>query len=113
MDFDLTPELQADRRDLDQFIAEQIAPLQARDDHQRYFDHRREWARTDFENNGLPRPEWEALLKQVRRLADAAGHLCFALYRHNRRYRITEGAEEIQMRKMAGHLFGYMGAHKF
>jgi hypothetical protein len=28
------------------------------------------------------------------------------------RYRITEGAEEIQMRKIAGHLFGYMGAKK-
>jgi len=26
----------------------------------------------------------------------------------NRRYRITEGAEEIQMRKVAGFLFGYM-----
>jgi hypothetical protein len=28
------------------------------------------------------------------------------------RYRITEGAEEIQMRKIAGHLFGYMGVKK-
>ncbi|MGL6112164.1 MAG: acyl-CoA dehydrogenase, partial [Rubrivivax sp.] len=35
------------------------------------------------------------------------------IYRHHRRYRITEGAEEIQMRKVAGHLFGYMGAGKF
>ena len=35
------------------------------------------------------------------------------IYRHHRRYRITEGAEEIQMRKVAGHLFGYMGANKF
>jgi acyl-CoA dehydrogenase len=79
MDFDLPADLQAYLRELDTFIAEQIAPLQARDDHQRFFDHRREWARTDFENDGLPRPEWEALLKQVRRLADAAGHLRFAL----------------------------------
>jgi len=31
------------------------------------------------------------------------------IYRHHRRYRITEGSEEIQMRKVAGHLFGYMG----
>lgn len=30
--------------------------------------------------------------------------------RHHRRYRITEGSEEIQMRKVAGHLFGFMGA---
>jgi acyl-CoA dehydrogenase len=31
------------------------------------------------------------------------------IYRHHRRYRITEGAEEIQMRKVAEHLFGFMG----
>ena len=30
----------------------------------------------------------------------------------HRRYRITEGAEEIQMRKVAGHLFGFMGPNK-
>ena len=29
-------------------------------------------------------------------------------YRHHRRYRITEGAEEIQMRRVAGYMFGYM-----
>ena len=29
------------------------------------------------------------------------------IYRHHRRYRITEGSEEIQMRKVAGHLFGF------
>ena len=34
------------------------------------------------------------------------------IYRHHRRYRITEGSEEIQMRKVAGFLFGYMGAGK-
>jgi alkylation response protein AidB-like acyl-CoA dehydrogenase len=31
------------------------------------------------------------------------------IYRHHRRYRITEGSEEIQMRKAAAHLFGYRG----
>jgi acyl-CoA dehydrogenase len=34
------------------------------------------------------------------------------IYRHHRRYRITEGSEEIQMRKVAGYLFGYMGPRK-
>lgn len=34
------------------------------------------------------------------------------IYRHHRRYRITEGAEEIQMRKVAGYLFGFMGPRK-
>ena len=85
MDFDLPADLVAYLRELDAFIAREIVPLQARDDHQRFFDHRREWARTDFDNDGLPRPEWEALLKQVRRLADAAGHLRFALPKRIRR----------------------------
>ena len=31
------------------------------------------------------------------------------IYRHHRRYRITEGSEEIQMRKVAAFLFGYLG----
>ena len=30
------------------------------------------------------------------------------IYRHHRRYRITEGAEEIQMRRVAGYMFGFM-----
>jgi acyl-CoA dehydrogenase len=34
------------------------------------------------------------------------------IYRHHRRYRITEGSEEIQMRKVAAWLFGYMGPRK-
>ena len=34
------------------------------------------------------------------------------IYRHHRRYRITEGAEEIQIRKVAGKTFGYSGRAK-
>ena len=34
------------------------------------------------------------------------------IYRHHRRYRITEGSEEIQIRKVAGQLFGYTGGGK-
>jgi alkylation response protein AidB-like acyl-CoA dehydrogenase len=34
------------------------------------------------------------------------------VYRHFRRYRITEGSEEVQMRKVAGWLFGLKGARK-
>jgi acyl-CoA dehydrogenase len=30
------------------------------------------------------------------------------IYRHHRRYRITEGSEEIQMRRVAGYMFGFM-----
>ena len=81
MDFNLPPDLLAYLAELDAFILREIDPLQAADDNQRFFDHRREWARTDFEAGGLPRPEWEALLAQARRKADAAGHLRFALPR--------------------------------
>jgi acyl-CoA dehydrogenase len=34
------------------------------------------------------------------------------IYRHHRRYRITEGADEIQMRRVAGYLFGFMSQQK-
>jgi acyl-CoA dehydrogenase len=52
---------------LDRFIDQEIKPLQAQDDNERFFDHRREWARTDFDNGGLPRHEWEALLAERKR----------------------------------------------
>ena len=34
------------------------------------------------------------------------------IYRHHRRYRITEGSEQIQMRNVAGHMFGFMGKNQ-
>jgi acyl-CoA dehydrogenase len=79
MDFNLPADLVAYLGELDAFIEAEIKPMQARDDNQRFFDHRREWARTDFERGGLPRHEWEALLGEVRQRADKAGHLRFAL----------------------------------
>ncbi len=79
MDFDLTADLTAYLAELDAFIEAGIRPLEQADDNVRFFDHRREWARTDFEAGGLPRPEWEALLAEARRRADAAGHYRFAL----------------------------------
>ena len=79
MDFNIPVELTAYLKELDEFIEKEIKPLQAQDDNERFFDHRREWARTDFDNGGLPRKEWEALLAEARRRADKAGHLRFAL----------------------------------
>ena len=64
---------------LDDFIEAEIKPLEQQDDNIRFFDHRREWARTDFDNGGLPRPEWEELLREARTRADKAGHLRYAL----------------------------------
>jgi alkylation response protein AidB-like acyl-CoA dehydrogenase len=78
MDFDLPAALTEYLAELDRFIESDIKPLEDADDNIRFFDHRREWARTDFENGGLPRPEWENLLHQAAKIADKAGHLRFS-----------------------------------
>ncbi|RVT94215.1 acyl-CoA dehydrogenase family protein [Sphingomonas crocodyli] len=78
MDFALPPELVAYLAELDRFIEAEIKPLQDADDNIRFFDHRREHSRTDWDNDGLPRPEWEALLHEAQRRADRAGHFRFA-----------------------------------
>lgn len=78
MDFALPQDLIAYLEELDDFIAREIKPLEEQDDNIRFFDHRREWARTDFENGGLPRHEWEALLRDASIRADKAGHWRFS-----------------------------------
>src|SRR6476661_1602994 len=79
VDFVVPADLVAYLAELDQFIAREIKPIETADDNIRFFDHRREWARTDFENGGLPRNVWEVLLRRVKNLADEAGHLRFAI----------------------------------
>ncbi|MGB1882003.1 MAG: acyl-CoA dehydrogenase family protein [Gammaproteobacteria bacterium] len=78
MNFDIPAELAAYLQELDDFIEREIKPLEATDDNIRFFDHRREHARTDWDNGGRPREEWEALLAEARRRADAAGHFRYA-----------------------------------
>jgi acyl-CoA dehydrogenase len=79
MDFEIPASIQAKLAELDTFIESEIRPLER--EHTQYFDHRREWARTDWEHDGRPRREWELLLAEMRRRADRAGHLRFALPR--------------------------------
>ncbi|HET7334242.1 MAG TPA: acyl-CoA dehydrogenase family protein, partial [Rhizomicrobium sp.] len=79
MDFTIPKEIVDLLARIDAFIDAEIVPLQKQDDNDRFFDHRREWARTDFDNGGLPRPEWEELLREMRRRADKAGFLRLAL----------------------------------
>ncbi|MFI5720534.1 acyl-CoA dehydrogenase family protein [Nocardia sp. NPDC051750] len=78
MDFELPAELRAYLNELDEFIEREIEPLEQADDNIRFFDHRREDARTDWERGGLPTAEWEELLAESRRRADAAGHYRYA-----------------------------------
>jgi alkylation response protein AidB-like acyl-CoA dehydrogenase len=81
VNFALPPALLQFLGELDRFIAEEITPLQEQDDNQRYFDHRREFSRTDLDRGGLPRREWEELLAEVRRRADKAGFYRYSLPR--------------------------------
>ena len=78
MDFDIPADLTAYLAELDEFIEREIRPLERQDDNIRFFDYRREDARTDWDRGGLPSRDWEALLAEARRRADAAGHYRYA-----------------------------------
>ena len=75
MDFAIPGDIQELLDDLDQFIEDVIKPIENENDNIRFFDHRREDSRTDWERNGLPNAEWERLLGRMRTEADAAGFL--------------------------------------
>ena len=79
MDFSIPADIQALLDECDAFIDNVIVPIEAEDDNIRFFDHRREDARTDWDRDGLPNAEWEALLGRMRREADAAGLLRYQL----------------------------------
>ena len=79
MDHDIPPDLAEYLVELDDFIESEIRPLEEADDNARFFDHRREDARTDWDRDGLPNREWEDLLAEARRRADAAGHYRYPL----------------------------------
>ena len=77
MDFALPEHLPGLLVEMDEFIESEIKPLER--ENIQYFDQRREHARTDWDNGGIPRREWEDLLGEMRRRADAAGWLRYGL----------------------------------
>ncbi|EAW13759.1 acyl-CoA dehydrogenase family protein [Aspergillus clavatus NRRL 1] len=79
MNFDVPAELTSYLETLGSFIECTILPLQRTDDNNRFFDHRQEYARTDWTQGGIPPKEWEGLIDQARVLADRAGFYRFAL----------------------------------
>ena len=83
MNFDIPIELSTYLSELDIFIVEKIKPLEEQDDNVRFFDHRREYSRTDWELGGRPSKEWEALLAKARKIADEAGHYRYAFPREH------------------------------
>ncbi|MBI1238166.1 MAG: acyl-CoA dehydrogenase [Alphaproteobacteria bacterium] len=79
MDFNIPADVKALLAKMDDFIEREIKPLENQDDNIRFFDHRREHARTNWDADGMPREEWEELLREMRRRADKAGFLRLAL----------------------------------
>ncbi len=77
MDYELPRDLLDFIAELDTFIEREIEPLEA--ENMQFFDHRREWKRTDWENDGVHSREWVELLEEMRRRADAAGFYRYAL----------------------------------
>jgi alkylation response protein AidB-like acyl-CoA dehydrogenase len=77
VDFTLPGHLPPLLAEMNEFIDREIAPLQA--EHMQYFDHRREFARTDVEKGGVPSKGWEDLLDEMRLRADTAGWLRYGL----------------------------------
>ena len=79
MDFEIPQDIQSYLNDLDNFIENEIKPLENKNDNIRFFDHRREDSRTDWDRKGLPSDDWESLLHEMRVTADKAGHLRYGL----------------------------------
>ena len=76
MDFAVPDEIEELLDELDEFIEDEIVPLE--EENEEFFDHRREDARTNWED-GTPTEEWEELLAEQRRRADDAGFYRYAL----------------------------------
>jgi len=77
VDFTLPEHLPGLLTEMDAFIEAEIKPLER--ENLQYFDQRRENARTDWDNGGIPRREWEDLLAEMRQRADKAGWLRYGL----------------------------------
>ena len=77
MNFELPADIRAKLAELDAFIEAEIKPLER--ENIQFFDHRREHARTDWDNDGVPRKAWEELIAEMERRADKAGHLRYGL----------------------------------
>jgi acyl-CoA dehydrogenase len=77
MDFELPQELTDFIKDLDSFIERDIKPLE--EENIQFFDHRREWKRTNWEKDGTHADEWIELLDEMRRRADKAGYFRYSL----------------------------------
>ncbi|MBD3646011.1 MAG: acyl-CoA/acyl-ACP dehydrogenase, partial [Pseudomonadales bacterium] len=65
MDFDIPQDMQDYLKELDEFIEKEIKPLEQENDNIRFFDHRREEARTEWNRGGLSNEGWDEILAQA------------------------------------------------
>jgi len=77
MDWGVPPDVQEFLIRLDAFIDEKYRPIE--EENPQFFDHRREYFRTDWERDGVESREWLEILHRGRRLADEAGFLRYGL----------------------------------
>lgn len=77
MDWSIPEDVTTFVQSLDEFIDREIKPLE--EEHRQFFDHRREFHRTDWERDGFPAKAWREVLHEMRRRADAAGFFRYPL----------------------------------
>ncbi|MDR7254239.1 alkylation response protein AidB-like acyl-CoA dehydrogenase [Nocardioides sp. BE266] len=77
MDMSIPEDVTTFLADLDHFIDTEIVPIEQANPE--YFDHRREFSRTDVERGGIPTARWRELITEARKLADKAGFYRYPL----------------------------------
>ncbi|TWH00918.1 alkylation response protein AidB-like acyl-CoA dehydrogenase [Nocardioides sp. J9] len=77
MDWSIPEDVTTFLAELDDFIDTRIKPIE--EANPEYFDHRREFARTDVERGGVPTRRWREIMSEARRLADGAGFYRYPL----------------------------------
>ena len=77
MDFDIPEDIQRTLVEIDAFVERELVPLEQA--HPQFFDHRREYARTDWERDGIPSAAFEAVVREARNRCDRAGFLRLGL----------------------------------
>ncbi|MBM7517185.1 acyl-CoA dehydrogenase family protein [Nocardioides nitrophenolicus] len=77
MDWSVPEDVTTFLADLDDFIDTRIKPIE--EANPEYFDHRREFSRTDVERGGIPTRRWREIMHEARVLADQAGFYRYPL----------------------------------
>jgi len=77
MDWSIPDDVTKFIADMDDFIDREIKPIE--EANPEFFDHRREFTRTDVERGGIPTRRWREIMHEARVLADRAGFYRYPL----------------------------------